>query len=715
MSQLVPSRIERVVVFENGALITRRAEVPEGHSAVAIDGLPLRLADESLRVRGVGGVGVGVVEDRCTVDVVGAAPVDNAVAILEVKLALNHLRQRRHTLQLLRGADSVSVELPPPEIDTGLQANALIALLGTRAEREAARKDQERALDLEAREIELRLKELEAAGVVDERPPRVLRGIDVGVTGSGHLEIEYFVHAARWVPSYSLELSRGEKGVEATLVLGALLAQATGEDWLDVSLSVSTSRLSRAQSLPTLLSWRMGRAQPARLKGYRPLPTDLPTLFSGFDKFPTAPRGGSTPLPEPQPSKPRPSPRNEGMVPQESAMPPMMPSAPPAPTRMSMGPPPGAPPPPPPMMAPAPSLSAAPMAKRSSARNMMREERARSAPEPSADMEMDEDTDDELAAMRVGMSAGGFGGMPAPSVVDELPPQLRTAGLRMAFADEGSTRGLLLSMNLRERLAWLLDTADINEDTAAERRNEVIRAVSALEDAERRLQGRSLPPGTQRVAGSQARVFSGASRASIVGDGADHRVEVHRERGPAQIVHHAVPREALDVWRICRYAPSGALPAGPVQVYDDGAFVVAGTVRATAGASMTFNLGVDPDVKIEGRTPHVQQSEKGLMNGTSHVEHRVVTEVRSTKSTPVTLTIFDRLPVPSDAAKDVTVGLNGSAPPLSRDNLGPKGEKLEGGVSATVTLMPGQKASLEHTYTLTLPAKLEVVGGNRRE
>jgi len=314
-----------------------------------------------------------------------------------------------------------------------------------------------------------------------------------------------------------------------------------------------------------------------------------------------------------------------------------------------------------------------------------------------------------------GEGGGGFGAR--ASVAEELPPSLRTTGMRMAFADEGSRRGLLWPMDLRERLAWLLDVADLDAATADGRRAEVERALDALEEAERRLMYRPLPAGTTPVRGARARVFGGVGRATIASDGFEHRVEVHREEGPATILHHAVPREALDVWRVCRFTPSGALPPGPVQVYEHDAFVVAGTVEGSAGAAMTFNLGVDPDVRIEARTPHVHQAEKGIMGGTSVVEHRVVTEVRSTRAEPVRLTVFDRLPVPADdqTAKDLQVALVSSTPPLERSGRGPDGALLDGGVSVTVTLMPGDAMKLEHSYTLTLPAKLDVVGGTRRE
>jgi uncharacterized protein (TIGR02231 family) len=224
-----------------------------------------------------------------------------------------------------------------------------------------------------------------------------------------------------------------------------------------------------------------------------------------------------------------------------------------------------------------------------------------------------------------------------------------------------------------------------------------------------------LPAGTSRVGGSPARVFTAGSRATISSDGHEHRVEVHREESAAELVHEAVPRESKDVWRLCRVRPTSALPSGPVQVFEDDAFVVAGNVSGSAGAVLRFNLGVDPDVKIESRAPHVHQAEKGLMGGTTHVEHKVTTVVRSTRKEPVELTIYDRLPVPGADVKDVTVTLGECAPPLSVTDRSPDGGVVKGGFKVSVRLMPGEKRTLEHAYTITLPAKLEVVGGNRRE
>ena len=706
MVPVAASHLKRVVVFGNGALITRHVEVPPAADRIAIVGLPLRLVDDSLRLRpgtgvGAGAVSVGLVEERCQVQVsAGGARVDDS-ALLEARLAIMGVNQRRRSVQALRALDDVSVELPPADVATSLSLEPLLQALQGSSNRVAALDALESALNDEERRHQRTLRELESQGVVDDQPPRVLRGLEAAISApdGGSLELEYVVAAARWVPSYALHLQRGADAgnagrVQARLILGALVAQATGEDWEDVELAVSTSTLNRACTLPIVQSWRLGRAQPARLKGYRPLPSDLPQLFSGWDKFPhsvphvaphIAPGAPRALSPKVRPAAaPNNAPMELDAAPSMASSMPMAPSA----SKASMAPPRGA------------SME---MARRRSSK---------------ADEREPEESDDDMAGMAFGSGGGGGfaeGAAADASLVDEVPPRLRTNGMRMVFADGGSERGLLMPMNLRQRLAWLLDVADLDDAAGDARRAEVERALDALEAAEDRLRQRPLPPGTQAVAGARGRTFTSGARATIASDGHEHRVEVHREEGPAEIVHQAVARESLDVWRVCRFTPTGALPSGPVQVSVNDAFVVAGRVGGSAGAAMSFNLGIDPDVRIESRTPHINQTEKGLMSGTTHVEHHVVTMLRSTRPEPVRLTIFDRLPRPDDDVKDLSVALVASTPPLQQTDRGPDGSLLRGGVSVTVTLMPGDTMRLEHTYTLTLPAKLEVVGGNRRE
>jgi uncharacterized protein (TIGR02231 family) len=80
------------------------------------------------------------------------------------------------------------------------------------------------------------------------------------------LRVNYAVRAARWAPLYDLRLDTGAKDRKPTLELvrRTEITQTTGEDWSDVSLSVSTVRSARGGSAPDLNSLIVQYPQPPR-------------------------------------------------------------------------------------------------------------------------------------------------------------------------------------------------------------------------------------------------------------------------------------------------------------------------------------------------------------------------------------------------------------------------------------------------------------------
>src|SRR5262249_5521129 len=74
--------------------------------------------------------------------------------------------------------------------------------------------------------------------------------------GGADLELEYFVPGARWKPAYDLHYAsaRGQIRVETA----AVVEQATGEDWTDVVVLLSTAMPGRGIDLPELLTWTRG-------------------------------------------------------------------------------------------------------------------------------------------------------------------------------------------------------------------------------------------------------------------------------------------------------------------------------------------------------------------------------------------------------------------------------------------------------------------------
>ncbi len=714
-SKACSTRVTKVIVHGNGALVTRRGVVAGGSREVLIEGLPLLFSSDTLRVRpvGEGGCTVGVVDEVCRIGVTSAAPIAGAAALVEARLAVAANDQRRRVMKTLLQHADAGIELPPADVE-GLPDTALLLRLSTvNAKRRRQLVSEVRVLDEQAREL-ARVEKRAALDVrPDETPPRILRGLRVGVDASADAEIavEYFVAAARWVPSYALHLSSTEQGTRARLVLGALVAQASGEDWDDVELRVSTADLRRETTLPVLHSWRLGRAQPARAKGFRPLPSDLPGLFSGWDRFPLGPASAPPTTTQATKATGRRA-RTERAEVEEEGVLSLDEHTDAALAKYDTG----------------AAAEPEPLAGKRKGGGVLGAVMAASVALPSQAQAFSSAPGGSPLRAAAAPSAMLFSKdqsamplpppAPRPVVVDELPPRLRTSSLRMAAADEGThLRGLLLPLDPLQRLEWLLDAADVAAGDAT--KAELRRAIAALEQARRQLLGRPLPRGTAAVGGGGAAAIFGTAaltKTSIPGDGNDHRVEVHEEEGDAAILHLAVPRESLDVWRACRFKAQQPLPTGPVQVYEEGAFVVAGRVEGGGGGKpLTFNLGVDPDVRIKARTPHTHQSEKGLMGGTTQIEQKVLVEVRSSRKVPVRLSLYERMPIVEENQKDVVVSALTSKPPAVRTDKGPNDEELKGGLRFDLSLMPGDLAVVEHSYTITLPAKSELVGGNRRE
>ncbi|MCC7071218.1 MAG: DUF4139 domain-containing protein [Deltaproteobacteria bacterium] len=720
------TRIEQVTVYRNGALIKRRGR---GRGRLQVRGLPLLFSSDTLRVRPA----LGSVRDleetvllQSTPAPLPASEEEKAELVLQIAQADDEIRS---CAALAEAAGRLVPVLPDARVPATLPDPARFAeLLALADHQRADALERKAAAERKKRALERDKHKLAARNVGEREPPRILRGaqFSLDVSEVVDFELEYFVHAARWVPTYALHLDGGR----ARLVVSALVAQATGEDWSGVTLAVSTADLLRETTLPTLGSWRMSRAQPPAARGFRPLPSDLPTLFWGYDKQPRRPATPSAP-PPPPPAEPRQFERANteevhsfeaertdnvavlSLQRDDSAAPELLEDdggddevaldgAPadagaafaeektlPTPhEEMFIR----------PAQAPARRAMAAPSIE-SAASGMVAPAAPMGKPSPSK------------------ARAGGGGALSARAHV-ELPPRWRTAYLRMCGPDE-ARRGSLVALDPMERLEWLLEAHDLEgEGERATGRAELRRAVDALQTAQQRLQHAPLPRGTAALLGTHfPSVLVAAGSTDVPGDGAFYRVAVRTDEGAARIEHRAVPRAANDVWRFCRLDVKGPpLPAGPLAVYEDGAFRVNAHLQGTGGGKvLDVNLGVEPDVRVVTRTVHVNQAEKGLMSQTSRVEHQLHLEIRSTRAKPVNLVVWDRLPTPADNVKDVSVQLVEERPPAKRTNKDAAGADVVGALEWHLTVMPGETARIDYKYVIDLPAKAELEGGNRRE
>lgn len=688
--------IARVTVHTNGALVTRRLVAEPGD--VTVSGLPLVFSSDSLRVRANAGQVLDV-EETCALESEPAPPPPDEEKLEALAREDARLRDRLRTLQAMVRAWQGAVpgepgEEPPegvPDAETWLSAHA-------RSDDELrALEDEVAVLEKERRRVAREKRRAERTAKGDRAPPRFSRGVSFRLEGEAKtaVEVEYFVSGARWAPSYTLELDAGS----GRLTTHALVAQATGEDWSSAELLFSTADLTRESTLPELASWRIGRAQPARRPAFRPLPDDLGQLFAGYDHDlrPGDARGPGAPLP-PTPKSPiremiEEAVREEDWEDEPTSETAMMLDESDegldsfADDEMPDGGPPAAAP-------------AAMMTEMAAAPPMA----SRSAEAP------------RLMNKRAAPGGGGFGGRAEPTAFvappEPLPPRLRYAYLRVAGPQEAG-RGQLNAVDPLEHLHSLI------QDHEAADLGELARAVAALHNAQSRVEHRS-PPGRAHVvaAGHFHHVFRADGAHDVPTDGSWHRVVVEQREAEARVDFRCVPREADDVFRFCTLAtPAGApLLPGPLNVYEDGAFRVTSRVDGSgAGERLELNLGVETAVRVTGRTANIHQAEKGLVSQTSRVTHEVTVGLRSALPDAARVIVFDRLPVVDEDQKDVEVKLASADPTPVRDDKDPRGRPLAGGLRFELDLPPGEKRDVRFAYEITLPAKAEIVGGNRRE
>jgi len=125
-------------------------------------------------------------------------------------------------------------------------------------------------LAVQRRDLERRLQKLQ--NELDQlrgarQRERYTAVVEVEVTEAGDLTLEltYVVSKAGWQPLYDVRLLEEEEQQMVEVGYLAQVTQRTGEDWTDVSLTLSTARPALAGTLPELDPWYIGPVpDPAR-------------------------------------------------------------------------------------------------------------------------------------------------------------------------------------------------------------------------------------------------------------------------------------------------------------------------------------------------------------------------------------------------------------------------------------------------------------------
>ncbi len=708
MTVSIPSHIHAVSVYQSGAQVTRVAELAgDSPAEVRIDDLPLCLEDDSVQVRIEGpSPTLEAIGFRVALDVKSAGASNPTVeeralpdAWREEQIARQRLEQAKGSLSRWqqvgvpprRGTRKGGEPTPPPPSPTA----GRLALLDQAHEQIEAL--SARLLDLEGelnaaqarlREIQARWKQSEGgkasevrkAAVVALRPRATAPEGAAG--GPMRLVIEYRVPGARWAPAYSLDFTPDLS--MARLSVRGLVSQRTGEDWRGARVSLSTAQAQRWTELPDLPSLRIGRRQPRPPRaGWREVPDVADALYVDF----LLARDRHVPPPPP------------------SIAAKTIASAEPA-TRVVLA----APPPAPPAVEDFGDVMIC-------AESM----------EAGADFEEGPALRDSAPARRARASEVGhfFGGKSksapaAASAVRPEPPEpapLRAGANWLDFGSlrmpppEDPGRGRLARPSRAELYREALDEA------RADLRADVADLLLHAEMEASRNESGPPPPGCTlpRDVEGFDHVYFVEGEVDVPSDGQYHSVPLASAESHPTTRFVTVPRIGPEVFRVAEVPnPLDApLLTGPADVRIGPDFLMTVPLRTTPSRGVIqVGLGAEQGIKVARNTTFEEEA-TGLLGGTLLLRHGISVRVANRLPQPATIEVRERVPVTQDGDKEVRVqGVTAEPPwePFEQDETG-----LKGGQRWVVTVPPGREQELRASYSVQIPSKSELSGGNRRE
>jgi len=252
---VVDSRIDAVTVYPGQlARVERvvRVDLDGSGDSLVFDGLPASLEDGSVRVAVESGdLSIGAVEiERVPV---GEAPREREQALRERidaleserRAALDRAAAARTQITFIEGL----AQLPRGEgaaeaLTAGDGAARWSSLWESIGSGSRAAHDRLRAAEREAErlqsQIEILERRLQQLGREREERVRVTVARGAGAGGEASVRLVYRVRGPHWTPLYQTRLDTGRERLE--IVRSARVRQATGEDWNDVRLALSTAR-----------------------------------------------------------------------------------------------------------------------------------------------------------------------------------------------------------------------------------------------------------------------------------------------------------------------------------------------------------------------------------------------------------------------------------------------------------------------------------------
>src|SRR5262245_34691757 len=263
-----PGSIEAVTVYRGQALVTRLVEIPgpAGLHELVVTDLPEQVVPGSIYAESADGVEVRSVLYRqrpVTHDVrEEVRQLDQKIRALQDTCSANAqavalLAERKSLLDKIEQftAPTANAELTKGVLDAGTLKDVASYLV----EQRTAISQEDFKLKLEKRDLEEQISVLQRerqqlAGGSARTAREALVFVNL-LRDGGQLRLRYLVNQASWSPSYSVRA--GEDRQNVTVEYLASIQQLSGEDWGNVSMTLSTATPSLVAKAPTLEALRL--------------------------------------------------------------------------------------------------------------------------------------------------------------------------------------------------------------------------------------------------------------------------------------------------------------------------------------------------------------------------------------------------------------------------------------------------------------------------
>lgn len=281
------STITAATVYADRAVVTRtaRIELPAGESELTFADLPVRILDNSLQVsgRGTAATILDVTARTTHVDLTA----DPRIKTLEDELAA--LKRQDRTLEdktaitdlqqalLVKIENSVTQPVPKDTVTPRPSFDDWQKLLAFSSDNATRTASERQALEQQREELarkisatQARLDQLGGQTATRRATKTVTVRVSAVQAGALDLSLDYAVPGAAWGPDYTARLHSEKREIELTYF--GMVLNATGEDWKNIVLTLSTARPNLGGAAPELYPWILDAQSYEKESRALPLP-----------------------------------------------------------------------------------------------------------------------------------------------------------------------------------------------------------------------------------------------------------------------------------------------------------------------------------------------------------------------------------------------------------------------------------------------------------